>query len=171
MTLISLRTTTMGATLMIGLLAASCGTTASTSGGTGDSTAGSDTPSGSDGAATDLASGTPLFVDLQTTIFSPKCSTAGCHDASGAKFSGKLQLDTAAIAYKSLVTNGTIDSCSKAKYVTPGDHANSGLWARVTPDGAKECTKMPADVDPAVGLSQAEADLIAAWIDAGAKGP
>ena len=114
------------------------------------------------------------------------CAASACHSAKNAgdaSLSGKLDLSNSATAYKALVTPGAKDLiCTATPRVTPGDHANSTLWQRVDPGaaGPTGCAAWAANVDPSgatpvkmpwgqTGLSQANADLIKAWIDGGAN--
>ena len=180
-----MRTLTL-AIASLALVAAGCGTTTSSSGTTPtDTTTGSDTSSDT-GATADTSSDTGATGDTAmgdvaaaisfSTIY-PKmatsCATSGCHTTKDNQFAGKLDLSTQDLAYAALVTAGVSDSvCTTLLRVKAGDHANSSLWVRLTPDiDTLPCgtalEKMPFS-DPAGAWSAAEVAAVAAWIDAGA---
>lgn len=120
---------------------------------------------GADALPADVsATGAPTFGAIYTGIFKPNgCTNGYCHGGG----SGGLKMGDEATAYANLINiPAKADGCSAKVRVSPGKHAESLLWQKVAP-GVSVCEgKMP---DGSPGLDQPSADLIAAWIDAGAK--
>jgi hypothetical protein len=125
---------------------------------------------------------TPTFTNVYATVIGVRCT--GCHRPGGGGFTvGGLDMSTQAAAYANLVgvaaagtgvgTSGvTCGSLAPGLLrVRPGDSAQSLLHAKVSakvlgiqpPCGSPMPT--PATAAP---LTQAQVDLIKAWIDAGA---
>lgn len=92
---------------------------------------------------------------LQANVFTPQCVNAGCHPGSGAPFSL-----TDGLSYGNLVNMPS--TYPGLQRVTPGNAQLSSLYlktlgqlgARMPPGGS--------------GLSQAQKDTLAAWINNGA---
>ncbi|HSR98631.1 MAG TPA: hypothetical protein VLM79_16355 [Kofleriaceae bacterium] len=124
----------------------------------------------------------PTFTNVYASIIGVRC--IGCHRPGGGGVTvGMLDMSTQAAAYTNLVnvnaagigagTSGI--TCASVMpplvRVTPSDSANSLLFNKVhsklvaTPAPCGSPMPLPAT---AVPLKQAEVDLIAAWIDAGA---
>lgn len=111
------------------------------------------------------ASGAPTFHAIWTGPMAKNgCSGKFCHGAANPP--GSLSMPDENTAYASLVNHAIFtQGCDATVRVLPGDHAKSLMWQKVAP-GVQVCQgKMP---DGTEGLTQAEADLIAAWIDGGA---
>lgn len=93
--------------------------------------------------------------DIQASIFTPSCATAGCHTTSFP--AEELRLD-ADYSYDALVNRHSFDKPEKL-LVKPNDPANSYLYSQVA-DGS-----MPQDADQ---LTQAQLEQIRGWICNGA---
>jgi hypothetical protein len=134
--------------------------------GIGDSaTADSGAADAADATPTD-ASSAPTFHAIWTGPMAANgCANKFCHGAPASP-PGTLSMPSEAVAYDSLVNHAVhAAKCDATVRVLPGNHAKSLMWQKVAP-GVTVCEgKMP---DGTAGLTQAEADLIAAWIDAGA---
>ena len=121
----------------------------------GDSVVDGDGDNGDDAPAVTLA-------QLSSEIFTPRCALSGCH--SGGFPAGGMSLAADRIATE------IIDVASSGKSgeirVVPGESANSYLLKKLRGESGISGTQMPQ-----VGsvLSSAQLDLIAQWIDAGAK--
>ena len=143
------RSLALGALLLLALIQACSGEI----GGSGDSGDGGDRPDPSSGdCATEDAELERLVGGfLQTT-----CSHAGCHGPAGG-----LAPDLAAISLPELAAEG---------YVFPGDSSRGRLMARLRssdPTEAMPPTQAPLEGEPYANM--AEVELVARWIDAGAK--
>jgi hypothetical protein len=124
----------------------------------------------------------PTFTNVYASIIGVRC--IGCHrPGAGGVTVGMLDMSTQAVAYGALVgvnaagigagTSGV--TCASVMpplvRVIPSDSANSLLFNKVhsklagTPAACGSPMPLPATATP---LKQAEVDLIAAWIDAGA---
>ncbi len=90
--------------------------------------------------------------DIQP-ILEKKC--LGCHNPNIAK--GDL-----------ILAESSVVLASDTELVVPGHALKSDLYLAVTPDSPGEEPYMPEEGDP---LTDAEADLLKAWIDAGAEWP
>jgi mono/diheme cytochrome c family protein len=136
---------------------------------TPDSSTGTDSGPAAD-AATDAATdaGAPTFTAVYGQILSGICAT--CHggaNGSGAK-GGKLLMDSYDDAYANLVgVTSTGEACGGEglERVVAGSSATSLLWEKVSETTPPCGSRMPLDNTP---LTQAQQDLIAAWINAGA---
>ena len=116
-------------------------------------------------AATDA--GAPTFTAVYGEILSGICATChGSANGSGAK-GGKLLMDSYDDAYANLVgVTSTGEACGgdNLKRVVADSSATSLLWQKVA--GTQTCgSRMPLNN---TALTQAQQDLIAAWINAGA---
>ena len=93
------------------------------------------------------------------------CTSGYCHGAAA----GGLALTDAKASYASLVGAAATATGCGALRVVPGDPAASALWLRVRPsslDGGAPCgPKMPPG---SMGLGEADAAVIEAWIAGGA---
>jgi mono/diheme cytochrome c family protein len=128
-----------------------------------------DTDSGTSDAATtpDAAPLDPTFTNVYATILGGVC--AQCHGAAtgDGALSGGLLMDTKQDAYSALVNvaaAGEACGTSGETRVVPSSSATSLLWQKV--NGTQTCGgRMPLGGE----LEQAQIDLIAAWINAGAQ--
>ena len=97
---------------------------------------------------------------VQTTVFTPRCSTSGCHDAGG--FFG-LDLSNGQTMGNTVgVPSAEIPSLQR---VTPFDATNSYLYMKVSGDPRILGDPMPAQGQP---LTSEQLQLIEDWINAGA---
>lgn len=127
----------------------------------------SSTSSPSSGAAD---AGPPTFSNVYTTVIAKRC--APCHTTStgdGVKF-GQLDMTSQATAFQNLVNvKAAGDQCGSkgGTRVVPNQPDSSVMYLKISLDDPSPCgEKMPLG-GPA--LSQVEADLVEAWINAGAK--
>jgi hypothetical protein len=107
----------------------------------------------------------PTLAEIQATIFTPSCATAGCHNA-GTQAAG-LSLADAATSYLELVNefsnqNGQTD----VLLVAPNEPDNSYLVRKI--EGANGITgnRMPPGGGP---LPQSDINTIRQWIEDGAQ--
>jgi len=103
--------------------------------------------------------------NIQASIFSPRCATAACHDATTR--SGDLSLEDGA-SYGELVgVEPDIEIAREAGLlrVDPGDPENSFLLIKLEGPPPSQGSRMPQIGPP---LDDAEIDLIRAWIESGA---
>ncbi len=106
------------------------------------------------------------LVELQATIFSPRCAVAFCHDAASA--SGSLVL-TEGTSYAQLVSvTPTVPLAAQAGLlrVDPGHPDNSFLVVKVLGPPPGEGSPMPLTGDP---LTSDQIQLIRDWILQGAQ--
>jgi hypothetical protein len=104
---------------------------------------------------------TPTLTQLQTEIFTPKCSS--CHDGVGTAPPGVLNL-TAGGTYKAVVNVAALEQPT-LKYIVPGDPADSYLVQKLLGLSSITGARMPLGgpyLDAAT-LAQVEA-----WVSAGA---
>ncbi len=103
----------------------------------------------------------PTLAQLQTLIFTPKCS--GCHTGVGASLPGSMNLSSASATHASLVNVTSVDE-PPLKRVLPGDPNNSYIIHKL------EGTQSVGARMPFGGpfLDQATIDQVRAWIQAGA---
>jgi mono/diheme cytochrome c family protein len=104
---------------------------------------------------------TVTLAQLQTEIFTPKCS--GCHNGLGTVPPGALNL-TAGGTYKALVNVATGEQPA-LKYVVPGDPVNSYLLQKLLGAPGISGARMPLN---GPYLDDATSAQVAAWIAAGA---
>lgn len=107
----------------------------------------------------------PWLVRIQTTIFTPRCATAFCHDAETA--SGNLVL-TDGVSYSNLVGVEPDNAVARTKgllRVVPNAPADSFLIIKVTEPARGEGSKMPLTGAP---LTPEQIALLTGWIEAGA---
>ncbi len=103
--------------------------------------------------------------NIQASIFSPRCATAACHDATTR--SGNLSLEDGA-SYNELVgVEPDIEIAREAGLlrVDPEDPENSFLLIKLEGPPPSQGSRMPQIGPP---LEDAEIDLIRAWIVSGA---
>lgn len=168
-------TTTEGSTATA---SATASTTASTSTSTsatttdetatGTATAGETTStSTSETGATTGVDG-PSFTEVYEQIILPQgCNAGYCHGGGA----GGLMMTDEATSYANLVeVEATAPSCNATLRVAPGAPEESILWYRARPmaldEGMAPCApKMPQG---STGLSDADGELLQAWIAAGA---
>jgi len=110
---------------------------------------------------TQIAQTPPTLAQLQTSVFTPKCS--GCHTGTGSTLPGVQNLTSATNTYTALVNVASIQQGSLLK-IKPFDPDNSYLIRKV--EGASTITgaRMPFGGQ----LSQSEIDQLRAWVTAGA---
>ncbi len=106
----------------------------------------------------------PTFAELQAQVLEPSCGGAGCHNES--TYAGSLLLEGEG-AWDSLLNDPCSNEIAVAEgllRVDPEDLSNSFLYLKVTdPMG------MGDPMPPWGSLDDDELELIAAWIEAGAK--
>jgi hypothetical protein len=136
-------------TVVFAILAA-CGSQASQSAGTGDTS-----------AAAEAAAPAPktTFTEVYDQVLNGSC--LGCHSGIVGQFSG-LDLSTRATAYANTV-NQTASRCSGQTLVMPGHAETSLLYLKLT---SPPCgSLMPPN---GASLPQSSIDLVKTWIDEGA---
>ena len=100
---------------------------------------------------------------IQTTIFSQKCATSGCHVPGG---TAPMAMRAVQESYANLV--GVSSTQRPAiKRVTPNDPDNSYLLQKLQRVSGIQGDRMPPAGRP--GLSSSEIDLIEEWISNGAE--
>jgi uncharacterized protein (TIGR03118 family) len=108
-----------------------------------------------------VAAATVTLADLQTTIFTPKCSS--CHTGGGASLPGIMNLSSTSATFASLV-NVTSIEVPALNRVKAGDPASSYIINKL--EGTQTVgARMPFGGTP---LDQATIDRVKAWIQAGA---
>lgn len=147
------------------LLAATCGILLA-SAGIGCSS--SSTPATST-ATPDAGAVAPTFTNVYDNVIAKRCT--GCHTTPTGDgiAEGKLDMTTKALAFTNLVGAAAAgpECAAKQVRVVPGKPDDSLFYLKISLDDAAPCDKkMPENGPP---LSQADADLIEAWITAGAK--
>jgi hypothetical protein len=102
------------------------------------------------------------LTQLQTTIFTPKCS--GCHTGGGASLPSSMNLTSAANSFAALVGVASSEQ-GTLKRVAVNDAANSYLVQKI--EGAATITgsRMPLG---GAALDQPTIDTVKSWINAGA---
>jgi hypothetical protein len=115
------------------------------------------------------AAATVTFTQVYTTVITQFCSP--CHTMAGGIgiTTGNLDMTTQAKAFANLVNvPASGASCAgKGPRVVPGSPPTSVLFVKVDLTDPAPCgSKMPLGLPP---LSQANVDLIGAWITAGAQ--
>jgi mono/diheme cytochrome c family protein len=100
--------------------------------------------------------------ELQSTIFSPRCS--GCHNGGGGALPGSMNLSSTAASYAALVGIPSVEQPDLLR-VKPNDPPNSYLVRKL--EGGPGIT---GDRMPQFGpyLTTAEMDKVKSWINAGA---
>ncbi|MEP7311710.1 MAG: TIGR03118 family protein [Pseudomonadota bacterium] len=103
----------------------------------------------------------PALAQLQTDIFTPKCS--GCHNGVGTILPGVMNLSSTATSFAALVNVASIEVPALMR-VKPGDPNNSYIVHKL------EGTQTQGARMPLVGgfLDQPTIDTVRAWIQAGA---
>ncbi|HEX4824416.1 MAG TPA: hypothetical protein VFV19_08890 [Candidatus Polarisedimenticolaceae bacterium] len=107
--------------------------------------------------------GRTTLLEVQTQVLTPRCALSGCHVGTGAPFGLDMSSVSASAAHLVNVDSGENASM---KRVLPGDSANSYMYWKITGNPAIGGQQMPLSGGP---LSQAQIDLVASWIDEGAK--
>lgn len=118
------------------------------------------------GGASDPVSGPapgPTLLAVQAQIFTPRCAQSGCHVGAGAPFG--LDLGSASSSSANLIGVSSAERPGVAR-IAPGDPANSYLYWKVTDNPNIGGDPMPLSGVP---LNGGELDLIASWIDGGAR--
>jgi len=103
----------------------------------------------------------PTLAELQSTIFSPRCS--GCHTGGGGSLPTSMNLSSTAATFASLVNVTSVEEPTQ-KRVLPNTPNNSYIITKLSG------TQTVGQRMPLGGpfLSQAEIDSVRAWIQAGA---
>lgn len=109
------------------------------------------------------AGGGTTLLDVQAQVLTPHCALSGCHVGSGAPFGLDMSSVSASSSHLIGVASGEMPSMQR---VAVGDAANSYLYWKITANPGIGGDPMPLSGGP---LSQANVDLIAAWINGGAK--
>ncbi len=109
-----------------------------------------------------MAGAAPTLAQLQSQIFTPKCSS--CHDGVGTAPPGVLNLMPGG-SYKALVNVAALEQ-PNLKYVVPGDPANSYLMQKLLGSTGISGARMPLN---GPYLDAATLQQVAAWIAAGAS--
>lgn len=99
---------------------------------------------------------------LQSTIFSPRCS--GCHTGGGAVLPASMNLSSAAASFAALVNVSSAEQPALRR-VLPGDAAASYLVRKLEGSAGITGERMPQG---GPFLSAAEIDRVRSWINAGA---
>ena len=104
---------------------------------------------------------------IQTSIFTPQCATANCHDAAGAPISNNLNL-TAGMSHGEMVGVTALGEFNGATaiLVVSSDAAASYLVKKINGTTGITGVRMPND---GFALCQEKKDAITAWIEAGAQ--
>jgi len=148
------------AALMLGCLSA-------LSGCAGNGPPSVDTPTPLPGGATPTGSPGPSLDDIQQTIFSVRCLSAGCHNANDRQ--GDLVLEPGE-SYANLVNVLAFNTAAAAaglRRVLPGQPDQSFLIIKLTTASGLEGSRMPLG---AASLADSDIAAIRAWILAGAPG-
>ncbi|HZF16407.1 MAG TPA: TIGR03118 family protein [Steroidobacteraceae bacterium] len=102
------------------------------------------------------------LAQLQTTIFTPRCS--GCHTGVGGALPGSMNLTSEANTAAALINVTSVNEAA-LKRVLPGDPDNSYIIHKL--EGTQTVgVRMPANGPPY--LDQATINMVRAWIQAGA---
>ncbi len=124
-------------------------------------TAGNATTSATVAVTVNNAAAAVTLADLQTNIFTPKCS--GCHTGNGASLPGVMNLTSTSATFASLVNVASIEVPALNR-VKAGDPANSYIINKL--EGTQTVgSRMPLG---GAALDQATIDTVKAWIQAGA---
>ena len=107
-------------------------------------------------------SGGVTLLEVQSQVFTPRCGITGCHVGPGAPFG--LDLSSASSSSVSLVGVVSAEMPPMLR-VEAGNAADSYLYWKITGNPGINGDQMPLSGGP---LSQADIDLIAAWINGGA---
>ena len=102
------------------------------------------------------------LAQLSSEIFTPRCALSGCH--SGGIPTGGMSLTADRIATE--IINVASSGKSGEIRVVPGESANSYILKKLRGESGISGSQMPLVGSP---LTSAQLDLIAQWIDAGAK--
>jgi uncharacterized protein (TIGR03118 family) len=102
------------------------------------------------------------LTDLQTTIFTPRCST--CHTGTGNSLPGSMNLTSTAATFASLVNVASIEN-PQLKRVAPNDPTNSYIIHKLTGTDIGNTARMPFG---GPFLDQPTIDQVSTWISAGA---
>jgi len=103
------------------------------------------------------------LLDVQSQVLTPRCALSGCHVGTGAPFGLDMSSVSASKSHLVNVASGENPSMMR---VLPGDSASSYMYWKITANPAIGGDPMPLAGGP---LSQSQIDLIASWIDGGAK--
>jgi uncharacterized protein (TIGR03118 family) len=103
------------------------------------------------------------LTELQTNIFTPRCS--GCHTGNGTSLPGSMNLTSAAATFASLVNVASVEN-PQLKRVAPNDPTNSYIIHKLTGTDIGTTARMPFG---GPFLDQATIDQVSGWISAGAQ--
>ena len=115
------------------------------------------------GSTSVTGGGGVTLLDVQSQVLTPRCAISGCHVGSGAPFGLDMSNVSASRSHLVNVSSGENGSMMR---VLPGDSANSYMYWKVTGNPGIGGEQMPLTGGP---LSQGQINLIASWIDGGAK--
>lgn len=120
------------------------------------------TPAFPDGAIRGQVTAPATLAQLQTAIFTPRCS--GCHMGGGASLPSSMNLTTAANTYAALVGVTSVEH-STTQRVKINDSANSYVIQKLEGAAGIAGVRMPAG---GPFLDQPTIDQVKSWIDSGA---
>ena len=104
-----------------------------------------------------------MTVDVQASVFTPRCAVSGCHIGQGAP----MDLDLGSVAStRANTVDVPAQEAPALMRVAPGDPANSYLFRKVTHDPTILGDPMPAQGGP---LTASQIELIETWIEQGAR--
>jgi len=109
------------------------------------------------------ATGNATLLEVQAQVFTPRCALPGCHVAASAPFGLDLSSVSSSSANLIGVPSGEMPSVLR---VASGDAANSYVYWKLSGNPNIGGDPMPLSGGP---LSDGDLDLIASWIDGGAK--
>ena len=119
------------------------------------------------GSATDPvagpAPGSATLLEVQAQVLTPRCALPGCHVAASAPFGLDLSSVSSSSANLIGVPSGEMPIVLR---VAPGDAASSYVYWKVSGNPNIAGDPMPLSGGP---LSNGDLNLIASWIDGGAK--
>jgi len=101
--------------------------------------------------------------DVQAQVFTPRCAVTGCHIGPSAPFNLDLGSVSSSAANLVGVPSAEIPSILR---VAAHDPAGSYLYMKITGDPGIQGDQMPRIGGP---LGDGDIQLIASWIDGGAK--
>lgn len=112
-----------------------------------------------------VASVLPTLQSIQDSVFTPSCSSSGCHSGpAGPGLPSGQDLSSVAASFASLVSIPSVQDPNILR-VNPGDANNSYLIQKLEGTAASG-SQMPLGGSP---LSQTTIDAVRGWIDAGAS--
>jgi mono/diheme cytochrome c family protein len=103
------------------------------------------------------------LTQLQSTIFTPRCS--GCHTGGGGGLPSSMNLSSRAATFAALVNVASVEQSGVLR-VMPGDASASYVVRKLEGDASITGVRMPQG---GPFLSAAEIDKVKQWINAGAS--